>query len=153
MHVLCMRDCKSPTLKQLHGLHAHGGRGGARLHPEALGLEGEPQLELVGGEAHEVLGGVVTGGRVEADRARALQQRPKRVGLHQLPRACFQRLQLLVQLPRARRLPGLMRLPERIEGCPCMQTLSTPSSLHLCTSCIRSVYSFVARRPCLNSYL
>ena len=96
------------------------------LHPEALGFEGEPQLELVGGEAHEVLGGVVAGGRVEADGARALQQRPERVGLHQLPRARLQRLQLLVQLPRARRLPGLMRLPERVEGCACMRTLSQP---------------------------
>lgn len=47
---------------------------GHQVHLEALGLKREPQLKLVGRKAHEVLGGVVAGGCVEAHRARALQQ-------------------------------------------------------------------------------
>ena len=79
MKLLMSRDIQEKQVEASLALTSDPSR---RAYLESLSLEGKPKLQHIGRQTHEVLGGVMAGGGIEAHRATALQHCTKCIRLY-----------------------------------------------------------------------
>lgn len=67
-------------------------------HPKAFCLKRKPELQLVGGQGHEVAGGIMGGGGIQPHSPCLGQSSPKLIGDAEGPCLLLQLLQFIIQL-------------------------------------------------------